>query len=55
MPSLAPPTLRNDMPRSQTTLALRNEMLDLKKAGAATIQIDEATFARGPAARRDLG
>jgi len=43
--------VRNDMPRSeacrQIALAIRDEVLDLEKAGAKMIQIDEAALREG--------
>jgi 5-methyltetrahydropteroyltriglutamate--homocysteine methyltransferase len=50
--------VRDDIPRSeacrQIALAIRDEVLDLEKAGAAMIQIDEAALREGlPLRRRD--
>jgi 5-methyltetrahydropteroyltriglutamate--homocysteine methyltransferase len=49
--------VRNDQPRSETTfqiaLALRDEVLDLEKAGIAAIQIDEPALREGLPLRRD--
>ena len=46
--------VRDDQPRSvscyQLALAIREEVLDLEKAGVRVIQIDEAALARRPAA-----
>jgi len=43
--------VRNDIPRSRTcqqiALAIRDEVIDLEKAGAAMIQIDEAALREG--------
>ncbi len=48
---------RNDQPRSDTTfqiaLALRDEVLDLEKAGIAAIQIDEPAIREGLPLRRE--
>ncbi|WP_018240362.1 5-methyltetrahydropteroyltriglutamate--homocysteine S-methyltransferase [Ensifer sp. BR816] len=50
--------VRDDIPRSQTgrqiALAIRDEVMDLEKAGARMIQIDEAAFREGlPLRRKD--
>ncbi|HEV8694958.1 MAG TPA: 5-methyltetrahydropteroyltriglutamate--homocysteine S-methyltransferase, partial [Lysobacter sp.] len=49
--------VRDDQPRSQTcrqlALALREEVLDLEKAGIAIIQIDEPALREGLPLRRD--
>jgi 5-methyltetrahydropteroyltriglutamate--homocysteine methyltransferase len=49
--------VRNDQPRRETTfqiaLALRDEVLDLEKAGIAAIQIDEPALREGLPLRRD--
>jgi 5-methyltetrahydropteroyltriglutamate--homocysteine methyltransferase len=49
--------VRNDQPRRDTTLqialALRDEVLDLEKAGIAAIQIDEPAIREGLPLRRD--
>jgi 5-methyltetrahydropteroyltriglutamate--homocysteine methyltransferase len=49
--------VRNDQPRSETTfqiaLALRDEVLDLEKAGIAAIQIDEPAIREGLPLRRE--
>ncbi|WP_449255603.1 5-methyltetrahydropteroyltriglutamate--homocysteine S-methyltransferase [Bosea sp. (in: a-proteobacteria)] len=48
--------VRDDIPRSQASrqiaLAIRDEVLDLEKAGAAMIQIDEAALREGLPLRR---
>jgi len=48
---------RNDQPRRETTcqiaLALRDEVLDLERAGIAAIQIDEPAIREGLPLRRD--
>jgi len=48
--------VRDDVPRSETcrqiALAIRDEVLDLEKAGAAMIQIDEAALREGLPLRR---
>lgn len=49
--------VRNDQPRSDTTfqiaLALRDEVVDLEKAGIAAIQIDEPAIREGLPLRRE--
>jgi 5-methyltetrahydropteroyltriglutamate--homocysteine methyltransferase len=49
--------VRNDQPRSETTyqiaLALRDEVLDLERAGIAAIQIDEPALREGLPLRRE--
>ena len=49
--------VRDDQPREQTcrqlALAIRDEALDLERAGAAIIQIDEAALREGVPLRRD--
>ncbi|MBR1221209.1 5-methyltetrahydropteroyltriglutamate--homocysteine S-methyltransferase [Bradyrhizobium sp. U87765 SZCCT0131] len=49
--------VRDDVPRSaacrQIALAIRDEVVDLEKAGAAMIQIDEAALREGLPLRRD--
>ena len=49
--------VRDDIPRSeacrQIALAIRDEVLDLEKAGATMIQIDEAALREGLPLRRD--
>jgi len=52
--------VRDDQPREQTAmqlaLAIRDEVLDLEKAGIRVIQIDEPAFREGlPLKRRDWG
>ncbi len=48
--------VRDDIPRSQTcrqiALAIRDEVLDLERAGAAIVQIDEAALREGLPLRR---
>jgi len=48
--------VRDDIPRSeacrQIALAIRDEVLDLEKAGAAMVQIDEASLREGLPLRR---